>query len=110
MANDVYKAIVTQAVADLQAWQRRHPGQEATVWAVPTWGNVAGQVIVADSVDPSFYRRGAYYMPRVIRPCDNRASTFQTWGSTPYSAQFGILYAALYREPILPPVPAKLEA
>ncbi len=105
--SDIFRAIVSQAVVDLQSYQKRHPMSEPVVWAIPTLGNEPGSVIVTGPngrPDDRFYNRPPGYMPRVIRPRDNNASTLNSWGWVPFSAQFGVLYQALYREPILPPV------
>jgi hypothetical protein len=103
-----YRGIIQKAVADLQAAQRSNPFQEPIVWAIPTYGNEAGGVVVTgpgSTPDNRFYTRGPRYMPRVIRPRDNGASTFNSWNAVPYAAQFGVLYQALRREPILSPLP-----
>jgi hypothetical protein len=110
MSSKPFLDIVHKAMLDLRAWQERNPGVEPTVWAIPTCGTIAGQVIVADRAPDEAYRRGGHYMPRVIRPSDNRAHTARQWNFVPFAEQWNVLYRALYREPILPPVSAKLEA
>lgn len=106
---DIYRSMIQKAVSEIQAIQKTGFPGSVTVWAIPTFCDEAGQILVLpDDKDPEprFYKRPPGYMPRVIRPCDNRASTFRYWSAVPYSAQFGILYEACRREPILPPYPS----
>jgi hypothetical protein len=102
-----YSTLVKQAATDLQAALRQCATDSGlTVWAIPTYGNEPGRVIVAHCLPPELYERGARYLPRVIRPSDNRASRYTSWGWVPYSEQFHVLWHALRREPILPIVEA----
>lgn len=106
---DIYRDMIQKAVADMQRVQKTTYNGSVTVWAVPTFGNEPGQIVVLpdnEELDARFYNRPPGYMPRVIRPADNGASTFRYWFAVPYSAQFGILYEACRREPILPNVSA----
>ena len=103
---DHFTVMVKQATSDLQAALRRAAGSDegVVVWAIPTYDKINGQIIVAPSVPAEFYDRPAAFMPRVIRPADNRAHRAPSWGWVPYSDQFHVLWQALRHEPILPNV------
>lgn len=111
MSNNVftYPRMIEKAVAELQAAQRRSGTAEVVVWAIPTYGDEAGQIVITsqtETPDARFYNRPPAYAPRVIRPSDNRASNYTTWGWVPYGCQYHVMYEAMRREPILPPLKA----
>ena len=101
---DIYRDMIQKAASELAAIQKRTAGN-CVVWAIPTFGNESGQIIVLpeyDDLETRFYNRPPGWMPRVIRPCDGGASAYRYWAAVPYSEQFRTLYEALRREPILP--------
>lgn len=108
--SDIYMQMIQKAAADLAAMQKRIQGRcDCVVWAIPTFGSENGQIVILPAdveLDTACYKRPPGYMPRVIRPSDNGASTHISWRTVPYDAQFGILYHALRREPILPALPS----
>lgn len=106
---DIYRDMIQKAVSEMQRIQKTSVNENVIVWAIPTFGSESGQILVLPEntdLETRFYNRPPGYMPRVIRPGDNGASTHRYWATVPYGHQFGILWEACRREPILPNLPA----
>lgn len=103
---DHYTTMVKQAAADLAtALRRKGTDSGVVVWAIPTYGREAGRIVVTtreNELPGALFDRPAAYIPKVIRPNDNRAHTATSWGWVPFSVQFDVLWRACRREPILP--------
>jgi len=95
---NTYDAMIADANARIhdRLWCKPW-GVRVYVWAIPTQSkDKPGRIAVLYDTDPN--PEGG----RIVRPCDNGASTYTTWESVPLSANYGVLWHAMRREPILP--------
>lgn len=92
-----YKKMIARCAEHLEQALREAPvGVYPYVLAIPTTETDNGKLIV--KYDNQDFPPNA----RVIRPCNNGASTYDRWIVVPFSGLFSVLYAACRREPILP--------
>lgn len=97
-SSDIYRTMTETAARELEsamrAAARRGDPSSVALWSVPTTPERQGALVVACAMPAP----GA----RVVRPCDNNASTWRSWREAPFSAYAHILWHACRREPILP--------
>lgn len=99
---NTYDRMIAAAAGKLSDALKNAPwGVRVYVWAIPTQGvDKPGSIKVLYDTAPN-PENG-----RIVRPCDNGASTHQTWETVPFSANYGIMWHAMRREPILPIEPS----
>ena len=92
-----YSTMIARCAEHLEQAMREAPfGVHPYVLAIPTTETENGKLVVR--YDNQDFPPNA----RVVRPCDNGASTHQKWITVPFSGLFTILHHACRREPILP--------
>ena len=99
---NTYDRMIAAAAGKLADAIKNAPwGVRVYVWAIPTQGiDKPGSIKVLYDTAPSPVGG------RIVRPCDNGASTYRTWETVPFSANYGIMWHAMRREPILPIEPS----